>query len=262
MFRRRKGEQAEPTPGEDAPRTATPTGADDSVDVDVADPALDQPLDDRVDEVREEGSRNGPYDLEDAPDDNRTRIDIGSLRILPPPNGELRLEMNEQRQVIAVTYLVDGSMLQVHVFAAPRTEGLWDEVREELLAGVRTAGGSGEEATGSFGTELHARVPEKQGSSTLVPARFVGVDGPRWFLRGMFTGKAMTDDGVRDELEGLFRGIVVARGSDARAPRDPLPLHLPPEAAQAMDNAVAGEGAAEKRAPRPPQRGPEITETR
>jgi hypothetical protein len=42
-------------------------------------------------------------------------------------------------------------------------------------------------------------------------ARFVGVDGPRWFLRGVIGGAATTDVEAAAR-EDLFRSIVVVRG--------------------------------------------------
>jgi hypothetical protein len=82
------------------------------------------------------------------------------------------------------------------------------------------------------------------------------VDGPRWFLRGVLTGAAALDDDAAADLFDVFRDIVVVRGVDAMAPREPIPLRLPAQ--------LTGEdGAAE--APgddplSPFKRGPEITE--
>ena len=127
-----------------------------------------------------------------------------------------------------------------------------------MLEGITTAGGTAELVEGSFGTELRAKVPEAPGSKkALQPARFIGVDGPRWFLRGMFTGPAATDEAAAAALAGVFRAIVVVRGAEAMAPRDQLPLALPREAQAAM--AESEDPAAPRRLPQP-ERGPEITE--
>ena len=64
----------------------------------------------------------------------------------------------------------------------------------------------------------------------MAPARFVGVDGPRWFLRAMYTGSAAVDPDAAAPLEAALRDVVVVRGSDPMAVRDPLPLRLPPQA--------------------------------
>ena len=63
------------------------------------------------------------------------------------------------------------------------------------------------------------------------PARFVGVDGPRWFLRGMISGSAAESSEAAAALEQAFRQIVVVRGTAPMPVREPLPLTLPPQAA-------------------------------
>ncbi len=224
-----------------------------------AEPELDIVLDDRIDRfaIGGEGDGDGPYDLADAPEDDFARVDLGGVRVPAPTDSELRLEMNEGGQVTAATYVLGRSSLQISAFAAPRTEGIWQEVREEMLEGIVSAGGAAELATGSFGPELRAKVPEAPGKKALQSARFIGVDGPRWFLRGMFTGPAATDAGSAKPLEALFRGIVVVRGTEAMAPRDQLPLVLPREAEIAMEQAA---DSPEPRRLPVPERGPEITE--
>ncbi|MBS1347713.1 MAG: DUF3710 domain-containing protein, partial [Bifidobacterium sp.] len=55
------------------------------------------------------------------------------------------------------------------------------------------------------------------------------VDGPRWMLRGIFSGKAATDPDHAETkaLNQLFSNIVVERGEDPLAPRDLIPMHPP-----------------------------------
>ena len=107
-----------------------------------------------------------------------------------------------------------------------------------------------DEREGTYGPELRAMVPtEVPGQGVvLAPARFVGVDGPRWFLRGLLTGPAATDDDAAAPLLTAMRDVAVNRGSDPMAVRDPLPLVLPSDAMQAVAEAaaedVAGPGAA------------------
>jgi hypothetical protein len=65
------------------------------------------------------------------------------------------------------------------------------------------------------------------GTSVEEAARFLGVDGPRWFLRGVISGAAAVDPARAGVMEDMFAGVVVVRGSDAAPPREPLPLTLP-----------------------------------
>jgi Protein of unknown function (DUF3710) len=204
----------------------------------------------------------GPYDADSAPEDEIPRLDLGSLRVPMVDGLELRLDVDQATGQPAQLVLADGeSMLQLAGFAAPRSSGIWDEVRAEIAESLVASGGRAEEVDGTLGTELSAYIPTEQ-PGQLAPARFIGVDRPRWFLRGLLSGPAALDREVAGRLEFAFRATVVVRGKDAMPIRDPLPLKLPPEAQEMADQAQAAQ--AEGGAPTLEQLdpGPTITETR
>ncbi|MCW2621879.1 MAG: hypothetical protein JWL64_1481 [Frankiales bacterium] len=204
----------------------------------------------------------GPWDVRDQPADDVGRLDLGALRIPVQGQLEVRVDLNPEGQVVAAT-LVDGdSAVQVMVFAAPRTEGIWDDVRDEIAASLAASGGTSDVAEGAWGGELVASVPTQVegGATILADTRFIGVDGPRWFLRALISGPAALDRQAAAGLEAAVRDIVVVRGDSPMAVRDPLPMHLPPEAEQAR--LEAAEQAAQSHGLGLPERGPEITETR
>lgn len=196
---------------------------DDAADVEVAD-----------DEPRPEpGPTSGPWDINDVSDE-LDRIDLGALHV-PVPNGcEVRVEMQDD-QVVAATVVDGRSAVTIHAFAAPRSQGIWDEVRDEIAESLRSSNGSAEDVEGPFGKELRARIPAPgpQGPQ-LQPARFIGVDGPRWFLRGTVLGPAGAGGEAARAVEEAFRAVVVVRGSEPMPVRDPLPLTLPPGAAEQL----------------------------
>ena len=217
-------------------------------------------------------AQKGPFDASEA----RTEtgyVDLGSILVRPTEGLQLRLELEEATQrVVAVTMDLAGSSLQLQAFAAPRSEGLWGEIRAQIAQSVASQGGTVEEAEGAFGTELLARLPADASGErrSYRAARFMGVDGPRWFLRGVIGGPAAEDRAAAAPLEELFRNIVVDRGESPLPPRELLPLRIPAQAENAANaeagnpapgNAAAADGApgAGQRAPEPPQRGPEIT---
>ncbi len=253
-------------------RRATDDVADDEFDEaeydeldDDADGDDGDDVEDDVAEPQPPGERltTGPWDLADLPSSDETpRVDLGGLMVPIPEGVELRVEVADD--VVVAAALVDGtSQLMVNAFAAPKTSGIWDDVRNEIAESLRGSGGSPEHVTGSFGTELRARLPDDTGNTH--PARFIGVDGPRWFLRGLVSGAAATDPTQARRLEEIFRGIVVVRGSDAMAPRDPLPLHLPREALESVEHIDAeDDDGVDADGPRLQlqERGPEITEIR
>lgn len=220
----------------------------------------------------------GPWDSLDAPEDKLERVDLGGVRI-PIVNGmELRAELAEE-QVVAVTLIIERSALQIQPFAAPRTLGIWDEVRAEIAEGIAQSGGTATEEEGRFGTELIAEVGVAlpDGTTGMQTARFIGVDGPRWFLRAVITGEASVDAALRRPLEDLLADVVVVRGEDAMAPRDPIGLALPEEIEVGepgeqfeLADGDGGDDDEDEETDRPArvedfnpfERGPEITEVR
>jgi hypothetical protein len=205
---------------------------------------------------------SGPWDIEE-PYTGRDRVDLGSLRVPVGPDYEIQLVMAEE-QGAWVTIKRDGSEVRVQAFAAARKSALWDDVRTEIAAEVRGAGGHSTERPGPFGIEVLAEVPAEPGQAPgLRLVRFVGVDGPRWFLRGLFTGPAAAGGEQAGPLEEVFRDIVVVRGDHPVPPRDILELRLPPEAQQAFEEqAAAAEQSRFHTDLNPFERGPEFTETR
>jgi len=199
----------------------------------------------------------GPWDVSEVDGIGR-RVDLGAIWLPPRDGMELRLEVDRGSKVVTAAAVAIGeSRIQVQAFAAPRSEGLWDEIRSELAESVTKQGGTVDDVPGPFGRELLARLPVRtpEGRTGHRPVRFLGVDGPRWFLRAVIGGRAAVDASAAEDVEALLADVVVVRGPEPRPPRDLLPLRLP------------GRGPA---GPADPQRpsidalrpGPTITETR
>ncbi|PRA79228.1 DUF3710 domain-containing protein [Microbacterium sp. MYb66] len=171
---------------------------------------------------------DGPFDDSEA-NPVRPYIDLGGIKILPREGLNLRLEVEEQsKRIVAVGLDYADSSLQVQPFAAPRTGGLWDETRVQLRDQVKAQGGRVEEREGPLGKELLAEVPATAAEgSGLRLARFIGIDGPRWFLRGVIGGAGASDPDAAEKVEDLFRSIVVVRGGAPMPPRDLIPLKMP-----------------------------------
>jgi hypothetical protein len=178
----------------------------------------------------EDRATEGPLDESEA-NPVRPYVDLGGVKILPREGLHLRLEVEEETQrVVAVGLDYAGSTLQVQPFAAPRSTGLWHEIRGQIAEQVQRQGGRVTERDGVFGPELIAEIPvaAPQGApgETRV-ARFIGVDGPRWFLRGVIAGDGAVKPEAAALVEDLFRSIVVVRGSVPMPPRDLIPLRMP-----------------------------------
>lgn len=199
---------------------------------------------------------DGPYDLSEWPD-LEGRIDLGALRLPAVPGMQMRLDLEQGTgRVVGATLGFGASQAQLQVFAAPRTLGLWDELRPDIARGLVDAGGAAEVVQGVMGKEIRARMPGRapDGRVAFQPARFMGIDGPRWFLRVVVNGPAATDDNQMRPVINFLRRVVVRRGDEPRPPRELLELTAPAgvmEAAakqaqarrQAAQQAAAEEGA-------------------
>lgn len=196
---------------------------------------------------------DGPYDISERPEATGL-VNLGAVRVPAVPGMEMRLDLEkETNRITGVTCTIGGSKLQVQAFAAPRSEGLWDEIREGLLEGVTSAGGSAQvDPEGLMGQELLARMPGRDSSGRVAfsPNRFIGVDGPRWFLRAVINGPAASDPKQLAAVRGFLRRVVVDRGSEPRPPREVLALTPPKSVVEeaARRRKAAQEAAAEKKA--------------
>ncbi|MFF5206950.1 DUF3710 domain-containing protein [Streptosporangium sp. NPDC000396] len=197
---------------------------------------------------------SGPWDAGE-PHSERERVDLGGMRLPVDPGFEVQLNLAGDH-IVGAVIIFKESALQVHAFAAPKRNGIWEEVRGELAEGVRSADGTVEEQEGPFGVELAARIPAEGG---VQPVRYIGVDGPRWFLRAVISGRAATDAEVAATLEDVIRDIVVVRGDEPMAPKEAIELRLPPEARQAMEQQADSRPVPDLN---PFERGPEIAEIR
>lgn len=210
---------------------------------------------------------DGPWDVSEVlgnPGDGR--VDLGGIFVPGVDGMELRVEVAGDA-IVAATVVLGDSAVQLQAFAAPKKEGIWGEVRDEIAAGITQQGGIIDEVQGALGWELRAQVPvplpDGQTGAQLV--RFVGVDGPRWFLRGVISGQGAVRPESAGVLEQIFRDTVVVRGDGPMAPRDPIVLKLPNDAQMVPDGVQTTEEQEGSRfggGMGQLERGPEITEVR
>ncbi len=252
MFKRRRG-------GSDSQSEAQqPGGSEQTGDVDEgAEAATSEP----------QVTGTGPFDIADAPRDDVARVDLGGLQIPIVDNMQLSLEgHNEEANTFALAVVVleeQQAALQLMAVAAPRSGNFWSEVMDELDAEITQAGGTVTRSEGRFGAELAGEVPaqDPQGNTTMQPARFVGAEGNRWFIRGMFMGTAATSPAMGEFFEDIIAGCIVNRGERPMAPGDLIALSPPEGMVADEDDEDDDEGSAYEDM-EPFERGPEITEIR
>nr|WP_229787497.1 MULTISPECIES: DUF3710 domain-containing protein [Actinokineospora] len=163
---------------------------------------------------------DGPYDVDDAPEDDMPRLDLGAVRFPVPDGAQLQVEMDPAGPVRAVHVLTQIGQLTITAYAAPRSGGLWREVCGELADQLRADGAKVHSTVGDWGQELAATMGE-------AALRFVGIDGPRWMLRGVVAGPPQLADHSAKALRELLRRTIVVRGAQPMPVRTPLPLELP-----------------------------------
>jgi hypothetical protein len=180
-------------------------------------------------------------------------VNLGSLVITPFPGIDIQVQAQQETGVITQVTLVAGSSAaQVQPYAAPRSGGMWEEVRAQIRSGINGSGGLVEEVEGPFGIELHAQVRQE---GAMQPVRFTALEGDRWLLRAVFLGAAARPGPDSAPLEEMIRSIVVVRGDQALPAGGALPLRLPGAPPDMAPPSATG-------LPDPFERGPEITETR
>lgn len=273
MFRRRRqGEEPEESPAaaeKQAEATSTEAGDDTSTGQGTGGGTKPQ-------------AEGGPWDGDESYPE-LDRIDFGALLVPIGPGLEIQVNFEATEvdaegnpvngRMVAVTVVTGESGLQLQAFAAPKRSGIWEEVRKETAAEITEAGGRTEDGEGPFGPELRAfvpvQVPEeimdqmpqeiKDQGFAWQPVRFIGVDGPRWFLRAVVSGAAIEDEEQWQVLEDVFRNVVVVRGEQPMPPRELLELTLPADAQEALEQETESDGKDDFN---PFERGPEITEVR
>lgn len=254
-----------------------------------------EPAETTAEEAPETGTApgGGPWDAAEDTVPEMERLDFGALLVPIGPGIEVQVNLEPSEfdaegnpvngKIVAITVIAGESSMQLQALAAPKRAGIWDELRKELAEEVtQNAEGQVQETEGPFGTELHAMIPAPLTPEVLEqmpeemreqipqeiidqgyawqPLRFVGVDGPRWFLRAVVTGAAVQDEEQWQFLEDLFRQVVVVRGDQPMPPRELLELTLPAEAQQAFAQQESDEDEGDGFDPF--ERGPEISEVR
>ena len=205
---------------------------------------------------------SGPYDITEVDSIESTeenpKIDLGSLILTPVPGSELRLQVAEESgEIVSAMLVIErmvqppasanqqrqtySSALELGAYAAPRSGGLWADLRDEISRSATEAGGTASLAEGPFGVELRRLIPvtTPDGEEGYQPSRMWVAEGPRWLLRGIVYGQAAieddTDSPVVADVLDAFRQVIVRSGDEAMAPGDLLPLTMPSNVSQELE---------------------------
>lgn len=102
----------------------------------------------------EDRADNGPFDIQEVPA-MRPYVDLGSIKVPPREGLQMRLDVDEQaKRIVAVSLDFKGSTLQVQAFSAPKSTGLWNEVRHQVKQLLTKQQASFREQDGFLGAEI------------------------------------------------------------------------------------------------------------
>jgi Protein of unknown function (DUF3710) len=194
------------------------------------------PVEEEATEEERTGPRaDGPWDVSevDIPEDDESRVDLGSLLLTPRDSLDVQLQVDEASgQVAAVIMAGEEGAVELRAFAAPRNGDIWDDVRRQVAGEVARLGGTATEMDGPWGTELRVAltVALPDGQHAPQTSRVIGIPGPRWLLRATMFGRPAVEHDPDGDVERALRDVVVVRGGTPIPPGDPLPLTIPPTA--------------------------------
>ena len=178
----------------------------------------------------EPGPRNaGEVDTSDG------YVDMGSILFPAVPGMQLRTQVaDDGSTVLQILVVLGNSGVQMSVAAAPRSGGVWDEVREEIRSGFASQGAVVTGVESRYGDELLVDMPMRMpdGRSGTSRMRIIGREGDRWFARIDVLGPAAASPEAGAGIEKVIDRIVVRRDKYPRTRLELLPLHVPGGAAE------------------------------
>jgi uncharacterized protein DUF3710 len=184
---------------------------------------------------------DGPFDIEEFDDPTAAeggRLDLGSVLIPMPTEGQLQVELTQTGVPSAIWVVTANGRFTIAAYAAPKTGSLWREVAGELADSLRQDSAQVSIQDGPWGREV-------VGSATGV-VRFIGVDGYRWMIRCVVNGVHETIDALTEEARQALADTVVRRGDTPLPVRTPLPVQLPEPMAAQLRSAAEQQAAAQQ----------------
>lgn len=173
----------------------------------------------------------GPRDVSEV-DTSFGYIDHGSVQI--PIIEGIRvspLGTPKEGKAAGIRIGMGTSLLEIEVFAAPRSGGVWTEMRHKLRELAPQMGATVESRAGRYGTEQKVTIPVDlpDGGKGLTVVREIGHEGPRWLARVKILGQAAIEAEEIRRSERLLDQIVIVRGSEPRTRLELLPVNFETE---------------------------------
>ena len=182
-----------------------------------------------ADEDADIWSEPGPRNYGEV-DTSEGYIDMGAI-LFPAVQGmQLRTQVADDG-----TTVLGNSGIQMSVAAAPRSGGVWEELREEIRKGFEEQNAKVADIRTRYGDELLVDMPMQMpdGRSATSRMRILGREGDRWFARIDILGPAAANAEAGVDIEKVIDRIVVHRDDHPRTRLELLPVRLPVGAQEA-----------------------------
>ena len=207
--------------------------------------------DDRPDPIHDAVTgATGPYDAGevnigdfDFSDFSKGLLDLGSLQIPLPMQSEVQVEMGEQGPRMLHIVTPHGRITPV-AFAGRTSAGQWREATREIADGMRRDGLTVRVEQGPWGREVVGEANDRL-------IRIAGVDGPRWMLRMTMISPADRADDMRELGHEVIARTFVNRGDAPILAGSPLPVALPKQFAEQIQQAMAKRAQQQKQNSQP-----------
>lgn len=192
----------------------------------------------------------GPYDAGevnfddfDFSDFSKGTLDLGSLKIPLPKESEVQVEMGDQgpRMLHVVTRY--GRITPV-AFAGRTSAGQWREATREIAEGMRNDGLAVRIEQGPWGREVVGEANDRL-------IRIAGVDGPRWMLRMTMISPTERAEDMKLLGRDVIARTFVNRGDAPILAGSPLPVALPQQFAEQLQQAMAKRAEQKKQGTQP-----------
>jgi len=157
-------------------------------------------------------------------------LDLGCLLVPLLPDLEVQVDVDStSHEIVSISLVLPHSIAAIQVFAAATNEEAWTQVRDGITTGLAEQHIETRVVLGRFGTEVHCVMPtqDEHGMTIAQSVRFVGIDGPRWFLRATIGGDAALFAQASTEMDDLLGMLEVVRGEHAAPPGERLSFVLP-----------------------------------
>lgn len=157
-------------------------------------------------------------------------LNLGSMRIPLPKDSQVQVEMAETgpRMLHIVTRF--GRITPV-AFAAPRQGGQWETASQEIFDGMTRDGMPASWSEGTWGRE----VTGEMGDNAM---RIIGIDGPRWMLRLTLASPKESAEQLAEVARSMAARTFVYRGEAPVLAGNSLPVALPPQLVDQVQNAM------------------------